>query len=102
MPKYGGVTAFRGLPAIGIKPRVARSIRILERYELQERERHTHTQRETDIEREGETEGKRQSVDHPTGTTSCRLLRYGRSGRERQHEEHFKYTTIRHTKAIGA
>ena len=52
--------------------------------------------------RERQTQGNRPSVDHPTGTTSCLLLRYGRNGREQQHEEHIKYTTIRHTKAIGA
>lgn len=59
MPKYGCVTAFRGLPAIGIKPRVARSIRILERYGFQERGRER--KRETDIEREGETDTGKQT-----------------------------------------
>ena len=104
MPKYGCVTAFRGRPAIGIKPRIARSIRILERYGLQERERERERKRERQIlkGRERQTQGNRPSVDHPTGTTSCLLLRYGRNGREQQHEEHIKYTTIRHTKAIGA
>ena len=68
MPKYGCVTAFRGRPAIGIKPRIARSIRILERYGLQEREREREKERETDIEREGETDtGKQTERRSPNG-----------------------------------
>ena len=72
MPKYGCVTAFRGRPAIGIKPGIARSIRILERYGLQERgrerERERKKERETDIEREGETDrGKQTERRSPNG-----------------------------------
>lgn len=39
MPKYGCVTAFRGVPAIGIKPRIARSSRILVELESQSERR---------------------------------------------------------------